>query len=60
MLDVTRQPDTAIKTIRHFIDGAFVEAQSGRVFDKSSPVSCERCSKKSSSRISGDACDCPA
>lgn len=38
MLDVTRHSHQAIKTIRHFIAGDFVEAQSGRVFDKSSPV----------------------
>jgi aminomuconate-semialdehyde/2-hydroxymuconate-6-semialdehyde dehydrogenase len=38
MLDVARQPDTTVRTIRHFIAGEFVEAQSGRVFDKSSPV----------------------
>jgi hypothetical protein len=40
MLDVTRQPGQTgqsgqtVRTIRQFIAGAFVEAQSGRVFDK--------------------------
>jgi acyl-CoA reductase-like NAD-dependent aldehyde dehydrogenase len=44
MLDVTRQPGQTgqsgqtVRTIRQFIAGAFVEAQSGRVFDKNSPV----------------------
>lgn len=38
MLDVTRQPDAAVKNIRNFIAGDFVAAASGKTFDKYSPV----------------------
>ena len=38
MLDVTRQPDAAVKDIRNFIAGYFVAAASGKTFDKYSPV----------------------
>ena len=38
MLDVTRQPNTAVKDVRNFIAGDFVAASSGRAFDKHSPV----------------------
>ena len=38
MLDVTRQPDTAVRDIRNFIAGDFVAAASGKTFDKYSPV----------------------
>jgi aminomuconate-semialdehyde/2-hydroxymuconate-6-semialdehyde dehydrogenase len=38
MLDVTRQPDTAVKDIRNFIASDFVAAASGKTFDKYSPV----------------------
>ena len=34
MLDVTRQPDTAVRDIRNFIAGDFVAAASGKTFDK--------------------------